>query len=453
MAYTVTKPGKNGDRHTAMYWRAGTALSAGTYSDKDEALAIAVSMERYDPTSNRMSPQQMATMTITEFVPVFLRLHSVDPITKRSYASTIRCHIEPFLGKARVRELTMQDCREWLADLLEGERSPDTMKRARIVFSAMMRMAVQDGYRDDNPVKELKTPKRTQGAITVMTVEQFESVYAQLPTQGAKVMARLAVLTGMRFGEFTALRVRDLDLVDREASITKAISDVGRDWNPTSDERFRINPHTKNGTHRTVALTTGITQLVADYIAANGLGPDDLLFRHDLVIPEGGIRLPKNREPLTQERLDEMGTFVAANGVTYQHGTMNGYTTGKCKCDGCKQAISIYSAAKRTERNKGKKRRRPVTQPRGATLNPEGIIGRDAWGRVWGKAVAAAGLPFKPTAYQVRHTNASWLINKNLDPKTVMERLGQNDLRVTSRYVHRIGTDRPAADILEDMLG
>jgi hypothetical protein len=34
-----------------------------------------------------------------------------------------------------------------------------------------------------------------------------------------------------------------------------------------------------------------------------------------------------------------------------------------------------------------------------------------------------------------------------------MERLGQNDLRVTSRYVHRIGTDRPAADILEDMLG
>jgi integrase len=31
--------------------------------------------------------------------------------------------------------------------------------------------------------------------------------------------------------------------------------------------------------------------------------------------------------------------------------------------------------------------------------------------RIWTAAVKDSGIPFKPTAYQVRHTHASWLID------------------------------------------
>ena len=58
------------------------------------------------------------------------------------------------------------------------------------------------------------------------------------------------------------------------------------------------------------------------------------------------------------------------------------------------------------------------------------------WNRIWARAVADSGIPFKPTAYQLRHTHASWLIDAGENPKAVMHRLGQADLRTTARYVH-----------------
>lgn len=59
---------------------------------------------------------------------------------------------------------------------------------------------------------------------------------------------------------------------------------------------------------------------------------------------------------------------------------------------------------------------------------------------MWARAVAESGIRFKPTAYQVRHTHASWLIDAGENPKAVMHRLGQADLRTTARYVHECST-------------
>ena len=61
---------------------------------------------------------------------------------------------------------------------------------------------------------------------------------------------------------------------------------------------------------------------------------------------------------------------------------------------------------------------------------------KQLWDRIWARAVTDSGIPFKPTAYQVRHTHASWLIDAGENPKAVMHRLGQADLRTTARYVH-----------------
>jgi hypothetical protein len=58
---------------------------------------------------------------------------------------------------------------------------------------------------------------------------------------------------------------------------------------------------------------------------------------------------------------------------------------------------------------------------------------KELWDRIWARAVADSGIPFKPTAYQVRHTHASWLIDAGENPKAVMHRLGQADLRTAAR--------------------
>jgi integrase len=83
----------------------------------------------------------------------------------------------------------------------------------------------------------------------------------------------------------------------------------------------------------------------------------------------------------------------------------------------------------------------------------EPYLDRQIWDRVWALAVADSGIPFKPTAYQLRHTHASWLIDAGENPKAVMHRLGQADLRTTARYVHVLDeTGESAARRFEGLL-
>ena len=73
--------------------------------------------------------------------------------------------------------------------------------------------------------------------------------------------------------------------------------------------------------------------------------------------------------------------------------------------------------------------------------------------RIWTQAVEESGIPLKPTAYRVRHTHASWLIDAGENPKSDMHRLGQPDLRTTSRYVHVLDeTGESAARRFEGLL-
>ena len=90
-------------------------------------------------------------------------------------------------------------------------------------------------------------------------------------------------------------------------------------------------------------------------------------------------------------------------------------------------------------------------QPR---ANEEGQVGRhDLEEVIYRTHLPDSGIPFKPTAYQVRHTHASWLIDAGENPKAVMHRLGQADLRTTARYVHVLDeTGESAAKRFESLL-
>ena len=126
------------------------------------------------------------------------------------------------------------------------------------------------------------------------------------------------------------------------------------------------------------------------------------------------------------------------NGKRYQHGTMGAYTRAKCRCEGCRQWSRQYTR----ERLRAKSGRRRWEKTRDAD---EPYLSEQQWSKIWHAALKKSGIPFKPTAYQVRHTHGSWLIDAGENPKVVMSRLGQSDLRVTSRYVHVLDEEGASA--------
>jgi integrase len=188
---------------------------------------------------------------------------------------------------------------------------------------------------------------------------------------------------------------------------------------------------------------------VRDYVSNNALHPGDLLFPQRLLIPSSRSRA-KRRPALTPERIAQLGAFTAANGLTYQHGTINGHRTGKCRCEWCLQASTEYSNARRAARRApGVKTPRRLAK---ASSNITGHRGRREWGRVWKGAVKRAGIPLAPTAYQLRHTHASWLIEAGQDPKTVMKRLGHHNLATFSLYAHVVEETDDVVDTMSALL-
>jgi len=353
----------------------------------------------------------------------------------------------PFLGGCRLAETDRTVARNYITALQEAGRSANTIRQAKVVLGAMFGMAVADGYLDYNPFHDVKIPKVPgRRAIKVATPEQFLKVRACLPTKPAQVFSTLLVSSGLRFCEAIGLQPADFDFQAGILEVARSVAKVSRQHHPQG-KTFLVRDYTKNGQTRRLKLDRAVVELVHRHVIEHGIGETDLIFSVELVVP------PRRTKPrLTEEEIRALGDCEPVGGRVYAHGTMGGYVQAKCRCAGCRQWARDYGRERmrvRLTAGPGEVRRR-WEKSRDAD---ESYLDEPIWNRIWARAVADSGIPFKPTAYQVRHTHASWLIDAGENPKAVMHRLGQADLRTTARYVHVLDeTGESAARRFEGLL-
>lgn len=452
MAYADRRERNKGVRYRGMYKAAdGRYRSAGTFSTEARALAVASEAERHaliaGPAAGGLDPATRATRTIKEYAPLFLRHHRVEGNTRERYADTLRLHVIPFLGSCRLAETDRTVARNYITVLEEEGRSANTIRQAKVVLCAMFGMAVADGYVDYNPFHDVKIPKVPgRRAIKVATPEQYLTVRACLPNKPAQVFSTLLVSSGIRFCEAIGLRPADFDFEAAILEVARSVVKVARQHHPRG-KTFLVRDYTKNGQTRRLKLDRAVVELVRGHVAEHGIGESEVIFPADLVVPP-----PRRTKPrLTEEQLRALGDCEPVSGRVYAHGTLGGYVTAKCRCEGCRQwargyqreRLGVQRAAAGPARRRWEKSRDP----------DEPYLEKELWDRIWARAVADSGIPFKPTAYQVRHTHASWLIDAGENPKAVMHRLGQADLRTTARYVHVLDeTGESAAKRFEGLL-
>jgi len=451
MAYAERRERKSGVRYRGMYKAAdGRYRSAGTFSAEERALAVAAEAERHalvaGPAAGGLDPATRATRTIAEYEPLFLRHHQVEGNTKDAYADTLRLHVIPFLGGCRLAETDRTVARNFITALVEAGRSANTIRQAKVVLGAMFGMAVADGYLDYNPFHDVKIPKVPgRRAIKIATPEQYLRVRGCLPTKSARVFSTLLVSSGIRFCEAIGLQPADFDFEAGILEVARSVVKVSRQHH-LQGKTFLVRDYTKNGQTRRLKLDWAVVELVRGHVAEHGIGETEVIFPAELVVP------PRRTKPrLTEEQLQALGDCEPVGGQVYAHGTMGGYTRAKCRCAGCRQWARDYGRERmRVRRAVASGDARRWEKSRDAD---EPYLDEKSWNRIWAGAVAESGIPFKPTAYQVRHTHASWLIDAGENPKAVMHRLGQADLRTTARYVHVLDeTGESAAKRFEGLL-
>jgi hypothetical protein len=199
-----------------------------------------------------------------------------------------------------------------------------------------------------------------------------------------------------------------------------------------------VKEYPKDKEYRRLKLTAQLIMKIQAHVLEKRLGRDGLLFTDRQEVP--ALRPAPDPETLGF-------TEPNAAGRTYRHGTISGYSNGKCRCRHCKDAYAIYRAERRAA---GKDS--PRTPRRRDT---DGHISRD-WFRkqIWIPALESAGLQIHVRMHGLRHAHASWLLAGGADLQVVKERLGHASISTTEKYLHTLpDADETALDAFTRIRG
>lgn len=356
----------------------------------------------------------------------------VDPNTPVTYQSLLDVHILPALGDLPVVDITRGMLKRLFVRLQEEGLSKSTVAQAKSVISNTLQRLVENDQLPTNAAREIDLGSSPLPAIQISDQKTLRRVMPFLPTDGARLWMLVQISTGCRLNEIRALRPRDL--VDGELDISYVVNEI-KAWKKRGLPHFVRRYGTKNKDTRRITAPKELIQAWDEYVKTHSLGPDDPLFTQRRVVP------PLKPRSVDVAIPDTLGTVCSPNGRTYRHGTVNAYATAKCRCDWCRTAIR-------------QNRRRNQSYKKGKVLwrNPDEYVTESQWNRIWQHAWGDAGPKLKrPTARQLRHTHASWLIDAGVPPVKMMQRLGHRDLAVTQRYVRPVNDDRELSDAFDAM--
>lgn len=175
--------------------------------------------------------------------------------------SYVRNHIEPWWGDEPLNQIKRRDVQRWIRHPRGLKVRPGmqaaTVRRIYRVFSATLRMAVEDEVLDATPCVRIDlphVPRRRQPHHTVDTI-------ARITRSDYRAAAEFILETGLRPGELCGLHV---DYLDRETGwLTVWLVYVGR--------RRIIRPFPKDDDERLVPLTPRALEIIDEQLDGRDL--------------------------------------------------------------------------------------------------------------------------------------------------------------------------------------
>ena len=437
MGFSRKRIGRDGKpRYTAYYADIrGQERSAGTFSSKkasDKAWQDEEAKVRAGKPGNPSRGRQtFEVYVLDEWLPH----HLLEPGVRSNYAGHIRNHLLPFFGPMRMRDIMPEHVRQWVTYMKDKGASAQTIKYSKgSVLNAIFTTALTDEVVTIHASHGVKTPATPSKPRYIITPIQFDLLYQALPDADAQLLVETDIESGMRWGELTEIRVRDLDFATCILTVSRAVVELTQDDHPDGG-RFLVKDYPKDKEYRRFKLSQQITAKIQAHVTAKGLSSDDLLFTY-----QPPTRPRTRRDDTGATPLPGM-TEPNEKGRQYRHGTLTAYNAAKCRCEHCRGAYADYRARRRAG---GKDDPR---KPR--TRDTDGHIPAD-WFRhqVWEPARKAAGLA-RVRIHDVRHAHASWLLAGGADLQVVKERLGHASISTTEKYLHSLPTaDETALDAL-----
>jgi integrase len=164
----------------------------------------------------RAARAQPRPKTLGELVEPYLKTYAKDTRVRTQYIATsyLQKLWKP-LHKKPLRDITRHDLLPLLSEMAR-DRGDVTSDRARSSLSGLMAWAINEGYRDDNPCRDIDNRASTEGRDRVLTPDELVAVWKTAGECGLFGKAvRLLVLCGSRKTEITGLLWPEVNLDER----------------------------------------------------------------------------------------------------------------------------------------------------------------------------------------------------------------------------------------------
>jgi len=173
------------------------------------------------------------------------RVVGLKASTSSAYAQVLDTYVLPYLGDFFVDRITESEVRGWQVRLAQ-KRAGATVNGALVMLRMVLEDAVEEFDLPKNParrVRRLPVRRATDEEPNLLTGPELGRVLTWIGTNepDAQALAETLALTGLRFGEATALKWGDLDMDGGIIRVRRA------QWHG-------IVSTTKTGTTRTVPL-------------------------------------------------------------------------------------------------------------------------------------------------------------------------------------------------------
>ncbi len=361
----------------------GRERSAGTFTHKRKATAAGNAAES-DARSMGWKDPEAARHTWGEWFPSWWKARAVDATTVTNELSLIEKHIRPKWENTPLTSITRQDAREWIADLVKTER----------------RLSVADTKRrakalEEDPDAHLE--RRYLSAASVHRIVQLWSssltaaVDAEIlpanPAYRLKLPRRPQAGERYLTGQEYAAVMAELEH-PRDRAIVGLLVGTGLRWG----EAMGLHRHR-------VDYERGWIRVVETW------STDGQLMKH----------LPKGKRVRDVPLPGWVADLLRALEVVEAGSCGHVHEAGRCR-----SGMVLHAPGAMTDLDNWRK-------------------------RVWGPAVNDAGLDHvRP--HDLRHTYASWLIQKGIPLEEVGRLLGHTSPVTTKRYAHL--ADTPVEQIL-----
>ncbi|MHC6231906.1 tyrosine-type recombinase/integrase [Arthrobacter sp. MMS24-T111] len=279
MASIVTRARWDGTTAVSVRWRDYRSGHQHrlTLMSEQEALALVRHLNDNGQVSKLPRPADLlgkrGVPTLAEVVQEHIDLLvRPSPGTIGTYQRMLDLHIRDTIGHIPVDEFGYRDVMRWIKGLSVQGLAPKSIHNLHGLLSAALKTAELLGYISRNPCRgvPLPTVESAEDDALFLTHAEVSLLIAGLPTQ-YKTLVQFLVMTGARFGEATALRVADIDLLSKPptARISKA-------WKRDGQSQYYIGPTKTKAGKRTIGINPTLVDLLIPLVA-RGHG-SELLF-------------------------------------------------------------------------------------------------------------------------------------------------------------------------------